>query len=144
MNLIVAVDFDGTIVEHRYPNIGDPIPGALEWLRHFESEGIRLILWTMRSGDTLDAAVKYLKTFGVSLWGVNKNPEQSSWTASPKAYAPIYVDDAALGCPLLPRDDGERAAVDWSKVGPWVCDLLGVDEPDAEPAPRADSGGDGR
>lgn len=128
--MYIAVDFDGTIVDHRYPDIGAPVPGALEWLKRFQEAGAKLILWTMRSdradqGPTLTDAVTYLKSNGIKLYGVNGNPSQASWTQSPKAYAHIYIDDAAAGCPL--RDNpraGGRPFVDWSLVGPSVMRRL--------------------
>ncbi len=51
---VIAVDFDGTIVEHKYPDIGMECPSALMYLRQWKAEGIKLILWTMRSGTCLD------------------------------------------------------------------------------------------
>ncbi len=119
-NLIIAVDFDGTIVEHRFPDIGKPVPGALETMKECIDLGARIVLWTMRS-DTerepyLTHAVEYLVANGIRLFGVNQNPE-TDWTTSPKAYAHIYVDDSALGCPLIPSTTG-RPMVDWSKVHP--------------------------
>lgn len=117
--MIIAVDFDGTIVEHTYPTIGPDVPGAFEWLREFSDAGHQLILWTMRSGPELAEAVEHCRRNGVEFWGVNRNPGQGSWTESPKAYAQMYIDDAALGCPLVLRLEG-RPYVDWSAVGPMV------------------------
>jgi trehalose-6-phosphatase len=77
-NKIIAVDFDGTIVEHVYPDIGAPVEGALETMTALAARGHKLILWTMRSGDKLDAAVEYLKKNGIPLWGINKNPDQKT------------------------------------------------------------------
>jgi hypothetical protein len=111
--MIIGVDFDGTVVKHAYPEIGEPLLGAVGTLKALVAEGHRLILWTMRSGETLDAAVSYMENNGVVLWGVNCNPEQN-WSSSPKAYCHIYIDDAALGCPLV--QDEPRAKVDWSGV----------------------------
>lgn len=123
--LIVAVDFDGTIVDHRFPKIGPDIPGALLSLRRLQEADVRLILWTMRSGEHLQAAVDYLTArLPKPLFGVNQNPEQASWTSSPKAYAQVYVDDAALGCPLRWFPGFARAAVDWSVVLPSLLTLL--------------------
>lgn len=128
--LIIAVDFDGTLVEHKFPKIGRSVPGAFEALKILQAEGARLILWTMRSdnreadGPVLTEAVEFCRQNGVEFWGINHNPEQSSWTSSPKAYAQVYVDDAALGCPLYRPHDGSRPYVDWSFVLPQLQDLL--------------------
>jgi hypothetical protein len=127
--MYICVDFDGTIVDHRFPEIGPPVPGALEWLKKFQSAGAKLILFTMRSdggksGDSLTRAVNYLEENGISLYGVNKNPSQVHWTNSPKAYGHLYIDDAAFGCPLTQPDGFQRKCVDWEIVGPVVLDFL--------------------
>lgn len=119
----IAVDFDGTIVEHAYPNIGKPVPGAIDWLIRFQEAGAQLILWTMRSGETLKQAVDYCATNGVILSAVNEGIDDREWTTSPKAYAHLYIDDAAFNCPLLHRLS-ERPMVDWGEVGPIVLDRI--------------------
>lgn len=129
--LTIAVDFDGTIVDHRFPDIGAEVPGAIDWMKRWQEAGARLILWTMRSDDpgdgrfVLTEAVEFCRAKGVEFWGVNSNPEQIGWTSSPKCYAVTYVDDAAFGCPLRvnPRHGG-RAFVDWSIVGPRVLQMI--------------------
>ena len=112
---IIAVDFDGTCVTHEYPEIGKDI-GAVPILKKLVEYGHRLILWTMRSGRELKAAVEWFEDKGVVLWGVNANPEQS-WSTSPKAYANLYIDDAALGAPLKQTPDlCDRPYIDWDQV----------------------------
>lgn len=119
---IIAVDFDGTCVYHEFPKVGADVPGAVKVLRRIRANGVKLILWTMRSdteeGAYLTDAVNWFKERGIELWGINENPEQKSWTDSPKAYAPLYIDDAALGCPLDYGGDGYggRPFVDWPEV----------------------------
>jgi hypothetical protein len=108
----VAVDFDGTCVTHEYPEIGRDI-GAVPVLRRLVDAGCRLILWTMRSDDKLEAAVRWFQENDLPLFGIQRNPEQD-WSSSPKAYAHLYIDDAALGIPLFPGQNGERPYVDWS------------------------------
>lgn len=123
--MILAVDFDGTLCDHRYPDIGAEVPGAFRWLARFQAAGVRLVLWTMRSDETLDDAVRWCRDRGVEFWTVNANPQQAAWTGSPKVYAHAYIDDAAIGCPL--RDNprmGGRPFVDWEKVGPAVAAML--------------------
>ena len=63
--MIIAVDFDGTIVEHRYPSIGKEYPFAIETLRKLTEEGHRLILWTVREGQYLDDAVEFCRSRGL-------------------------------------------------------------------------------
>lgn len=112
--LIIGVDFDGTIVEHAYPEIGAPVPGAINVLKKLARSGHRIIVWTMRSGGSLVDAMDYMDDCGIKVWAYNRNPEQSSWTDSPKAYCQLYIDDAALGCPLV--RGLRRPYVDWSEV----------------------------
>lgn len=128
--MIIAVDFDGTIVDHAYPEIGEDNPMALYWMKRWTELGAKIILWTMRSsgpgeyGDPLQEAVDYLKLNRVELFGINENPQQKEWTESNKAYAQVYVDDAAFGCPMHKPDGFNRHAVDWSVVGPQIETLL--------------------
>lgn len=104
-----GIDYDGTCVTHAYPYIGKDI-GAVPVLKELVEKGHRLILWTMRSGQTLDDAVEWFKSNDIPLYGIQRNPTQDSWTSSPKAYAQQYIDDAALGCPLI------NGHVDWVAV----------------------------
>ena len=71
MNKIICVDFDGTIVDHCYPEIGQPVPGALKQLRIWVENDIKIILWTMRSIWELREAVEYLTEEGIELFGIN-------------------------------------------------------------------------
>ena len=127
--MIIAIDFDGTIADHRYPDLGSPVPGAIDWMQRWVNAGAKIILWTMRSdgndGPTLTGAVEYLHRQGVELWSINDNPDQHTWTDSPKALANLYIDDRAFGCPLRenPRAGG-APIVDWAKVGPAVWQQL--------------------
>ena len=74
-------------------------------------------MWTIRSGEYLQDAVNWFAARGVKLWAVNKNPQQRLWSKSPKCYAPVYVDDAALGCPLVfPEGGNTRPYADWFAI----------------------------
>lgn len=115
--LIIAVDFDGTMVTHEYPFIGKDI-GAPPVLRTLIKRGFKIILFTMRSGADLDEAVKWCTDNDIRLYGVNENPYQSSWTKSPKPYAHVYIDDASLGVPLVHPLQG-RSYVDWKQVAKY-------------------------
>jgi len=126
--MIIAVDFDGTCVTHAYPEIGSDI-GAVPVLKALVAAGHKLILYTMRSGDTLAAAVKWCEENGIELWGVNNNPEQHTWSASPKVYAALYIDDAALGCPLILPANGKRPYVDWGEVSQLLLVSIGLRVP---------------
>lgn len=122
--MYICVDFDGTVVDHRYPDVGEPAPGAIECLKAWVQKGAKIILFTMRSGPELDEAVEYLTRAGIDLYGVNRNPDQDTWTTSPKAYGQLYVDDAAFGCPLIRPEGFARPCVDWASVGPVVTRRL--------------------
>ena len=112
--MIIAVDFDGTCVKHAYPKIGEDI-GAVPVLKEMVKNGHQLVLNTMRSGRLLDEAVQWFKNNGIKLSDANHTPGQETWTTSPKVYAQLYIDDAALGCPTV-MDDNGRVYVDWKIV----------------------------
>ena len=96
--MVIAVDFDGTIVEHEYPKIGRPIPFAIETLLQLQQDGHILILWTVRDGSLLQEAVDYCKNKGLHFYAANKNyPEEDSLTASRKLTADLFIDDRNLG-----------------------------------------------
>ncbi len=120
--MIFAIDFDGTIVEHDYPGVGQLLPGAIEWLRAFQEHGVKLILFTMRSEEKLQQAIRLLNSHGLEFWAYNENPDQD-WTNSPKVHADVYVDDRALGCPTM-LDSKGRPCVDWAMVGPMLYDYM--------------------
>lgn len=140
--MIAAIDFDGTLVEHEYPMVGAEVEDAFRWLHYLHRQGVKLMLWTMRSGQTLEDAVRYCRDRGVTFWGLNENPEQTAtgWSLSAKQYAHVYVDDAALGAPLTIRPGSRRPTVDWSIAGPAVCRTFGIPLPEETTARRiADS-----
>ena len=112
--MIIAIDFDGTCVKHAYPRIGEDI-GAVPVLKEMVKNGHQLILNTMRSGKLLDEAIQWFGNNGIKLSGANHTPGQATWTQSPKVYAQLYIDDAALGCPTV-MDDNDRVYVDWRIV----------------------------
>ncbi len=98
--MIIAVDFDGTIVEHKYPAIGKTKLFAFETLKQLQKQGHQLILWTYRAGKELEDAVNFCKENGLEFYAVNKNyPEEQfeEQTISRKIYADIYIDDRNIG-----------------------------------------------
>lgn len=112
--MVIGLDFDGTCVTHEFPQVGRDI-GAVPHLKRFIEKGHKIVLNTMRSGDGLADAVEWFKRNDIPLHGINHNPDQDSWTTSPKVYANVYIDDAALGVPLI-RDLQSRPYVDWDEV----------------------------
>ena len=99
LNIKIAVDFDGTIVEHEYPKIGKEKLFAFRTLKELEKQGASLILWTFRTGKELEDAVEYCRNNGIEFYAVNKNyPEEvMDETVSRKIDADIYLDDKNLG-----------------------------------------------
>lgn len=130
--MYIAVDFDGTCVKHQFPEVGEDI-GAVPVLKELVEAGHKLILCTMRSHpsektkhasekgyiaterDTLQDAVDWFEENGIELYGVNENPSQKAWTESKKIYANMYIDDCALGVPLV-ADGRGNVFVDWEEV----------------------------
>lgn len=121
--LIIAVDFDGTVVKHAFPFVGADVPHAVESLKALVEDGHKLVLYTMRAGAFLAEAHKWFLDRGITLAGVQYAPGQTEWTASNKCYAQVYIDDAALGAPLIFEDDG-RPYFDWIKGKAILNDLL--------------------
>ena len=132
----ICIDFDGTCVSHEFPKIGKDI-GAIPVLNKIVEAGHNIILFTMRSdieevssddydihkqgGEYLTDAVNWFMDNNIPLYGVNVNPKQGTWTKSPKAYGQLYIDDAALGCPLvINKEISERPFVDWNMVEQWL------------------------
>lgn len=96
--MIIAVDFDGTIVEHEYPRIGRPIPFAIDTLLRLQKDGHVLLMWSVRDGDLLQEAVDYCAKNGLTFYAANKNyPEEDPTQASRKLNADIFIDDRNIG-----------------------------------------------
>ena len=129
--MVIGVDFDGTVVTHEYPQVGKDI-GAIPVLKKLVENGHQLILNTMRSGRELGDAIDWFRENGIELYGVGYNPTQARWTSSPKCYAELYIDDAALGAPLtilkVKNDDGDvisygRAFINWDVVEDYLTNM---------------------
>ena len=97
--MTIAVDFDGTIVEHAYPNIGKEIPFAIDTLKQLQKEGHQIILFSSREGKLLDDAVEFCRKKGLEFYAVNSNqPEDALFPRhSTKVIADVYIDDHNLG-----------------------------------------------
>lgn len=129
----ICLDFDGTCVFHEFPNVGNDIPNCVNVLKKIVSKGHNIILFTMRSdrhigGNTghsdiqdvtgifLTDAINWFSERDIPLYGIQSNPTQINWTTSPKAYGHLYIDDAALGCPVLLDQSSSRPYVEWIEV----------------------------
>ncbi|AXT20701.1 hydrolase [Flavobacteriaceae bacterium AU392] len=96
---IIAIDFDGTIVEDAYPNIGKPKIFAFETLKKLQNDGHRLILWTYRCGKKLEEAVLFCKENGIEFYAINKSFPEEQYTndVSRKINADLFIDDRNIG-----------------------------------------------
>lgn len=136
----IAVDFDGTVVTHDFPNVGKDI-GAVPVLKDLIKAGHKIILFTMRSHgnpaeqkgygrsimghfletDVLDDALNWFRANEIELFGINVNPTQISWTKSPKVFAHVIIDDTACGAPVIKDDSiSDKPFIDWVRVRQWL------------------------
>lgn len=119
--MLIAVDFDGTIVKHRYPEIGEEIPFAIETLKKLSEDRHRIILWTVREGELLEEAVQFCRERGLEFYAVNKDyPEENveeNRNFSRKLKADLFIDDRNLGG--LP---------DWGTIYEMVSKRLSYEE----------------
>ena len=107
--MTIAVDFDGTIVEDRYPAIGKPVPFAFETLLALQKEGCFIILWTVREGSLLEEAVSFCRSRGLEFNAVNS--EIGGAAAPRKVRADFYIDDR-----------GVSGIPDWTTIGEIVSE----------------------
>ncbi len=97
---IIAVDFDGTIVEDAYPRIGKPMLFAFDSLKQLQAQGHRLVLWTYRHGKSLEDAVEFCRENGIEFYAVNSSFEEETFEMakqSRKIHADVFIDDRNLG-----------------------------------------------
>lgn len=99
--MLIAVDFDGTIVEHRYPHIGKELPFAIASLKRLQEEGHRLILWTAREGKLLQDAIDFCENRGLEFFAINSNypgeEVDEAGIRARKLHADLFIDDRAVG-----------------------------------------------
>jgi hypothetical protein len=114
--MVIAIDFDGTVVDHRYPAVGLDLPNAVRVMKRIVANGHHVMLYTMRSGAKLEEAKTWYRYHGIPLYSVNTDPHQLEWTSSPKAHADMYIDDRGLGIPLLRESWMAHPGVDWEAV----------------------------
>ena len=99
--MIIAVDFDGTIVEHKYPEIGEEVPFATETLKMLIRDRHKLILWTVREGELLEDAIEWCRARGVEFYAINKDYPEEEASKNPhysrKLKVEMFIDDRNLG-----------------------------------------------
>ena len=127
---IIAVDFDGTIVEDQYPRIGRPLIFAFDTLKKLQEKGYRLILWTYRSGSSLKEAVDFCEKNGIVFYAVNNSfqEEEFDGTYSRKIFADLFIDDRNFGgmkdwgeiyLNLIGEDDNQLSKIKKQRKG-WL------------------------
>lgn len=133
--MIIAIDFDGTIVEHAYPDIGKPIPFAIETLLQMQKDGHKLILWTVRKGRLLQDAIDYCAQRGLYFYAENENyrgeNKELGEEVSRKLGVDMFIDDRNLGG--LPDWGVIYNAVKATAEGANVLKIMAGQSPMAEP-----------
>lgn len=139
-SLKIAVDFDGTIVEHNFPEIGEIIPGAFEVLREIQAKGHKLILWTVRDGIDLQNATDFCLENGVIFYAINESfpNEDFNKYISRKIDVDIFIDDRSIGgfigwdkvreiiipdSPNIVKEEEVKKEIE--KPKPWIKRLFG-------------------
>lgn len=116
--MIIAIDFDGTIVEDRYPEIGKLIGGAREVINKLYDEGYEIIIWSCRARVGKARAIEFLAKNGIKYHRFNEsspaNLKQYNNVDTRKVYADLYIDDKGLMKPLPP----------WSEIYEMVHDRV--------------------
>lgn len=141
--MIIAIDFDGTCVTHKFPFVGDDI-GAVPVLQELVNAGHQLILYTMRSHritngrDVLQDAIDWFHNHDIPLYGVNITPGQTKWTDSGKTHADLVIDDRTLGAPLTMDERGYY--IDWVKARHLLIQMHYLEVPKFQ-SPKAVSQG---
>lgn len=98
--MIIAVDFDGTLCKDAYPQIGEPMPGAIKSMQQLKKDGHYLILWTCRTGERLKEAINWLLEHNIPIDRINDHSAANIalyGEGGNKIYADVYIDDKALG-----------------------------------------------
>lgn len=117
---IIAVDFDGTLVEDKWPEIGKPNKEMFEFLKYLQKEhNIKLILWTSRTDRHLINAIEFCKAQGMEFDAINENlPEVKAFTGrdTRKVYADIYLDDKSIPAIQAPIYWVHKLNLSWMEV----------------------------
>ena len=120
---IIAVDFDGTLVEDEFPAIGKPIPHMWELIKNLREQGVKLILWSCRNHENLTDAVEYCKReHGFIFDAVNENikeVQEMFHNDTRKVYADLYIDDKSIPHNLTPVFWAERLGLTYTLTGGW-------------------------
>ncbi len=124
---LIAVDFDGTLFEHSVDGtlkVGPEVPGAIDAVKSFQEAGASIILWTVRSDESLGDARAACSARGLGFYGINELPGQREWSRSPKVFARVYIDDATYGAPLIFPGGDRRPYFDWEGVAREIINRI--------------------
>ena len=136
--MIVAIDFDGVLVENRFPDIGDEVPCMVELARDLMRRGHEVILWTSRVDERLTEAVRWCEARGIEFSAVNENApsnraafESQYPNGTRKVYADVYLDDHSVEWAWYSRQFGEE----WTRrtMARMVYSIIDYDEFGPEP-----------
>ncbi len=122
----IVLDFDGTVVDHRFPAIGPAVPYCLPSLRFLLRHDFNIILSTMRFDSSLKDAVDWFGSNDIKLYGIQKHPTQHGWTNSPKCDGDCCIDDRNVGTPLMVVPRFHRPCVQWHDMEKNLRNIEGV------------------
>jgi hypothetical protein len=112
-NVVIALDFDGTVTANNYPELGEPLPNCISVLKQLSKIG-NLVVWTCRDKFYEKDIIAWFAKHDIAIAGVNSNPFRQFKSDSPKMYYDLLIDDKAFGIPL--DDNGN---VDWYELEKW-------------------------
>lgn len=122
--LKIAVDFDGTLCLHRYPEIGPELEKGIEFLKYLQEIGAEIYLDTMRSGKELREAVKWCYDRDLIFDSIGPDPSQRKWTSSQKTHADYAIDDRSLYGLYISYDDNGTPFINWENLIPDFIDRI--------------------
>lgn len=125
---VIAVDFDGTIADIRgiqYPDVGDPLPGAVEYLNKLNDLGYCLIIWTCRDSIEIDNVKEYLKKHGIPYHHINENcKERMAFYGNDtrKIGAACYIDDRSIHTMM-------NGGINWKQIYEYIIQNIPLEHP---------------
>lgn len=124
---VILVDFDGTVVKHEFPYVGEAVPNAINVLKELIYNGHKIVLYTMRSRHFLNDAIEWYDNHNIPLHNVKYDDIKFIRNESNKCDGDIVIDDRNLGIPLIKPDNG-RPYVDWDKVLDILIEMKLIEE----------------
>lgn len=126
-NFTVGVDFDGTVVKNEFPEVGLEVHDAVQSLEYMRDKGWNIVLHTARCGIYLNAAIKWFRDRDIPLYGINCTPDQQKFLKGHavaeygvKPHCHAFIDDSAIGAPVMVRSDMLKPYIDWRVAMNWL------------------------